>query len=137
MAFFKKGIGWARVAGIALIIPISCSREPKFSAEIENQLKIHPEINPQLSQSILTVLQQTSALHPGMTRADLSKFYAPEPGLSSRELEIYAYRKCPEIKITVTFKPSDNAAPSQSYDNNRDIIVKIQGPYLGYARFVG
>lgn len=136
MTIKKVNLRWAPVVvAVFLGCAISCSRHAEVRDQIDSQLKLDSQIDPQLSRSILEVLKETSSLHPGMTRADLLRFYQPEPGIFTREFQAFAYKKCLYIKVNVTFRPSVSGHLSTKGEEE-DTILSIQGPFLGFARMV-
>jgi hypothetical protein len=94
-------------------------------------------VDPALTRSIDQVLKDVSSIQSGMTRAELLRVVTTEGGLSTRDEQRYVYRRCPLIKVMVTFRrPADadddwGGAPEE--ERAGDIIQSISKPFLEYS----
>ncbi|MGD0445186.1 MAG: hypothetical protein ABSA39_14725 [Edaphobacter sp.] len=84
-----------------------------------------------LSREIAIVIRLVDSLHPGMTRADVLKNFTTEGGLSARSWNHYVYKKCPFIKIDVTFAVA--AEESLTNEAATDKIATVSKPYLQFS----
>jgi len=90
-------------------------------------------VDPALTRSIDQVLKDVSSIQSGMTRAELLRVFTTEGGLSTRDEQRYVYRRCPIIKVMVTFRrPADadddwGGAPEE--ERTGDIIQSISKPF--------
>ena len=87
---------------------------------------------------IVSIIKQTSAIKPGMTRADLMKVFEGEGGLSTGLRRTYASRECPYIKVDVEFEPVGRPEHDQDgrvtlIEDDQDLIKKISKPYLDWS----
>jgi hypothetical protein len=93
--------------------------------------------DPALTRSMDQVLKDISSIQSGMTRAELLRVFTTEGGLSTRDEQRYVYRRCPYIKVMVTFRrPADadddwGGAPEE--ERAGDIIQSISKPFLEYS----
>lgn len=93
--------------------------------------------DPALTRSIDQVLKDVSIIQSGMTRAELLRVFTTEGGLSTRDEQRYVYRRCPYIKVMVSFRrPTDadddwGGAPEE--ERAGDIIQSISKPFLEYS----
>ena len=89
------------------------------------------QIDASLTCEIDTVIRIADALHPGMTRADVLKNFQTEGGLSARSWNHYFYKRCPYIKVDVTFV----VAPGQDQfkEAATDKIATVSKPYLQFS----
>jgi hypothetical protein len=87
------------------------------------------DVDKNLTKQISDVLTECQKIKPGMTRAELSKVFTTEGGLSTAKYRRFVYRGCPLIKVDVVFTLSD---PKQDNLDERptDIINTISKPYL-------
>ncbi len=87
------------------------------------------ETRTKLGIDIQNVLGECQTIKPGMTRAELSKVFDTEGGLSTARHRTYVFHDCPWIKVDVDFNLSD---PNQDVLEERmtDMIAKISKPYL-------
>ena len=94
-------------------------------------------VDPALTRSMDQVLKDVSSIQSGMTRAELLRIFTTEGGLSTRDEQRYVYRRCPYIKVMVTFRrPADadddwGGAPEE--ERAGDIIQSISKPFLEYS----
>jgi hypothetical protein len=88
------------------------------------------ETQTKLGLDIANVLKQCQTIHAGMIRADLSKVFTTEGGLSTVTWRTYIYRDCPFVKVDVEFAPS---TPKQAVEKPTDTITKISKPYLEWS----
>ena len=95
------------------------------------ELNQQPQINASLTREIDVVIRTADALHPGMTRADVLKNFQAEGGISARQWNHYVYKRCPYIKIDVTFV----VAPGEDQFNESatDKIATVSKPYLQFS----
>jgi hypothetical protein len=93
--------------------------------------------DPTLTRSMEQVLKDLSSVQAGMTRAELLRVFTTEGGLSTRDEQRYVYRRCPLIKVVVTFRrPADadddwGGAPEE--ERAGDIVQSISKPFLEYS----
>lgn len=80
---------------------------------------------------IAHVMDTIETIKPGMTRADLSRIFTAEGGLSTRLQQTYVLKVCPYIKVTFKFKPVENT--TSRFEMSTDRIVSISTPFLQYA----
>lgn len=94
-------------------------------------------VDPALTRSMDQVLKDVSSIQSGMTRAELLRVFTTEGGLSTRDEQRYVYRRCPFIKVMVTFRrPADadddwGGAPEE--ERAGDVIQSISKPFLEYS----
>jgi hypothetical protein len=89
-------------------------------------------ISPQLTKTIVEVMEAISAIKPGMTRADLLTVFTEEGGISTRDHRTYVYGLCPFVKVEVDFAPVTNPN-DRITEMSDDKIRKISPPYLQYS----
>ena len=87
---------------------------------------------------IVSIIKETSAIKPGMTRADLMKVFEGEGGLSTALRRTYASRECPYIKVDVEFEKVGRPERDQDgrvtlIEDDQDLIKKISKPYLDWS----
>jgi hypothetical protein len=87
--------------------------------------------DPNLTREITAAINIVNALHPGMTRADILKNFTTEGGLSARKWNHYVYKRCPLIKIDVTFVIA--AQENQFEEAATDRIATVSKPYLQFS----
>jgi hypothetical protein len=89
-------------------------------------------VDEYLTKQISNILTECQKIKPGMTRAELSKVFTTEGGLSTAKHRTFVYRGCPYIKIDVDFTLSD---PKQNVleEHPMDIISNISKPYLDWS----
>lgn len=96
-----------------------------------------PVVDPALTRSMDQVLKDVSSIQPGMSRAALLRVFTTEGGLSMRDTQQFAYRRCPYIKVIVNFRrPNDaddnwSGAPDEEWTG--DIIQSISKPFLEHS----
>ncbi|HEX3624938.1 MAG TPA: hypothetical protein VH280_05855 [Verrucomicrobiae bacterium] len=88
------------------------------------------ETQTKLGIDIANALRQCQSIRAGMTRAELSKVFYTEGGLSTVTHRTYVYRDCPYIKVDVDFAPS---APKQDVEKPTDNVIRISKPYLDWS----
>jgi hypothetical protein len=88
------------------------------------------ETQTKLGIDIASVLKECQTIKPGMTRAELSKVFGTEGGLSTVTHRAYVYRDCPYIKVDIDFAPS---APKQDVEKPTDVVTGISKPYLEWS----
>ena len=80
------------------------------------------------------VLADVQKLKTGGTRKDLRERFTTEGGLSTIKARTFVYRKCPYIKIDVTFDLTDkDYKGDRPGEHPADKIVTISRPYLEYG----
>jgi hypothetical protein len=77
---------------------------------------------------IAAALSEMQTIRVGMTRSDLMTVFGTEGGLSTTSQQTYVYRRCPYIKVDVTF-----AASRRDQELATDKIVKVSRPYLAWS----
>jgi len=89
-------------------------------------------VDEYLTKQISNILTECQKIKPGMTRAELSKVFTTEGGLSTAKHRTSVHRRCPYIRVDVDFKPSD---PKQNVLEERpaDTIRNISNPYLAWG----
>lgn len=87
------------------------------------------ETQTKLGIDIANALEECQSIKPGATRAELSKIFQTEGGLSTTTHRTYVYRDCPYIKVDVDFTPS---SPQQAVEKPTDTVSKISKPYLDW-----
>src|SRR5438876_554665 len=89
-------------------------------------------VDKDLTKQISDILKKCQKIKPGMTRAELSKVFTTEGGLSTSTHRTYVYRGCPYIKVDVDLILSD---PKQDVFKERptDTISRISKPYLDWS----
>ena len=95
------------------------------------QVSQQPQIDASLTREIDAVIRIADALHPGMTRADVLKNFQTEGGLSAREWNHYVYKRCPYIKVDVTFAVAPGEDPFK--EAATDKIATVSRPYLEFS----
>jgi hypothetical protein len=88
------------------------------------------ETQTKLGLDIASVLKQCQTIKPGMTRAELSKVFSIEGGLSTITHRSYVYRDCPYVKVDVDFAPS---VAEQDVERPTDVVTRISKPYLEWS----
>jgi hypothetical protein len=88
-------------------------------------------VDATLTHEIDAVIRIADALHPGMTRADVLKNFRAEGGISARQWNHYVYKRCPYIKVDVTFvvAPGGDQFKEPATDN----IATVSKPYLEFS----
>ena len=81
---------------------------------------------------ILSVLESSETIKPGMTREDLLKVVTTEGGTSTRFQRTYVYKDCPYIKVRVEFEAAANPDDGLT-EMPEDKITKISAPFLQYS----
>jgi hypothetical protein len=95
------------------------------------ELSQQPQIDALLTREIDAVIRIADALRPGMTRADVLKKFQTEGGLSARQWNHYVYRRCPYIKVDVTFVVAPGE--DQFKESATDKIATVSKPYLQFS----
>jgi hypothetical protein len=94
----------------------------------DNYLQRTHNFTKQLSD----ILIECQKIKPGMARAELSKVFTTEGGLSSATHRTFVYRGCPYIKVDVDFNLSDQKQKALE-ERPTDSISKISKPYLDWS----
>lgn len=93
--------------------------------------------DPALTRSMDQVLKDVSSIQSGMTRTELLRIFTTEGGLSTRDEQRYVYRRCPYIKVMVTFRrpvdADDDWGGAPEEERAGDIILSISKPFLEYS----
>ncbi len=90
--------------------------------------------DPPLQHEVATVIRLVDDLRTGKTRADILKYFTTEGSLSSRDQNHYVYKRCPYIKIDVTFARDTRDSMKESAT---DRIATISKPYLEFLAVDG
>jgi hypothetical protein len=90
------------------------------------------ETQTKLGIDLKNVLEKCQTIKPGMTRAELSKVFTTEGGLSTPKHRTYVYHDCPYVKVDVDFAPS-SGKPATLEEKPGDIIASISKPYLDWT----
>ncbi len=114
-----KSVTLPVVVLLALGVAVRVSSAPKPPAN---------DFNSQHTKWIKKSLQEMQTIKVGMTRAQLSKVFTTEGGLSTRTQRRYVYRQCPYIKVDVEFRAVGTS--KQYYESSHDVITKISKPFL-------
>jgi hypothetical protein len=95
------------------------------------QINQRSQVDATLTHDVEVVIKIADSLHTGMTRADILKDFRTEGGISSRRSNHYVYKRCPYIKIDVTFL----LAPGESLTKEAatDKIATVSRPYLEFS----
>jgi hypothetical protein len=83
-----------------------------------------------LTRRITDILLECQKIKPGMTRAELSRVFTTEGGLSTAEQRTFVYRGCPYIKVDVGFTLSGT---NRLEERPADTVRKISRPYLEWS----
>jgi hypothetical protein len=96
-----------------------------------NNYYVEPRVDQALTRQLEKVLKECQTIKPGMTRAELSRVFTTEGGLSTATHRTYVYCGCPYIKADVEFRLSD---PKQGVleEKPTDTIITISKPYLDW-----
>ena len=86
------------------------------------------QIERQHTAWIADALRTIQTIKVGMTRADLTKLFTTEGGLSTTSQRTYVYRQCPYIKVDVKF-----ATPILGEELPTDTIIEVSRPYLAWS----
>jgi hypothetical protein len=89
-------------------------------------------VDKDFTKQISDVLKECQTIKPGMTRAELSKVFTTEGGLSTARHRTFVYRGCPYIKVDVDFSLSDTKQGPLE-ERSTDIIARISRPYLEWS----
>ena len=81
---------------------------------------------PDACETVRAILADASALHPGMTRADLEKEFKPS-SLTFRSAATYISKRCSYVAMDVAFDIS-NSLPGPELPDDK--IKTISRPYL-------
>lgn len=90
------------------------------------------EADKNLTKQISDTLKECQKIKPGMTRAELSKVFTTEGGISTAKHRTFIYRGCPYIKVDVDFTLSDSKQGVLE-ERPTDTISKIFKPYLEWS----
>ncbi len=117
MPLSKAGLSWLM---LFLFCGLASGQQAKQS-----------QSDPTLTREIETVLHIVNTLRPGMTRADVLKNFETEGGISARQWNHYVYKKCPFIKVDVTFVVA--SGEDQTKEAATDKIAIVSKPYLEFS----
>lgn len=81
---------------------------------------------------VTRALDAVDKIKKDMFRSDVEKEFTLEGGLFSRNQTFYVYRKCPFIKIKVTFE-LDSSFKGFVTGSPKDRVQGISKPYLEYS----
>jgi hypothetical protein len=112
-----------KVASCWLVLFVLCGSAPGQQANQPSQ------IDSSLTSKIDAVIRIADALHPGMTRADVLKNFETEGGISARAWNHYVYKRCPYIKVDVTFVI---ASGDPFKEAESDKVATVSKPYLQF-----
>jgi hypothetical protein len=87
----------------------------------------HSEFDIAHTDWVNSVLLSIQTIKVGMRRADLSRMFTTEGGISWPSRRTYVYRQCPYIKIDVKFDVISGV------ELQNDKIVEISRPYLEWS----
>jgi len=131
----------ALIAAIALFL-IAARCESQVAGSSENTSSAAPSNNDPASvltaidvdrmKWIETILHEAETIRPGMPRKELYARFRTEGGIYTRSQQRYVSKRCPYIKIDVTFKLAKQYA-DPSYEDPEDIIVTVSKPYLQWS----
>ncbi|MFZ0303352.1 MAG: hypothetical protein WAL75_11720 [Terracidiphilus sp.] len=108
------------------------SGDPPTAASDNSSAPESAALRTERNQWIATIMSEAAAIRPGMQRKDLYAHFTVEGGISTRTQRQYVSKKCPFIKIAVTFEPvTDSDDPS--YEDPEDMIVSVSPPYLQWS----
>jgi hypothetical protein len=88
------------------------------------------QIDSSLTSKIDAVIKIADSLHPGMSRADVLKNFETEGGISARAWNHYVYKRCPYIKVDVTFAIAPGEDPFKEAASDK--IATVSKPYLQF-----
>jgi hypothetical protein len=80
---------------------------------------------------VADALKDAQKLKAGSTRKEALENFMEEGGISTVTTRSYVYRKCPYIKIALTFDAVDKSKSPR--ENSEDKIATISRPYLEYG----
>jgi|SRR5215475_16220618 len=78
-----------------------------------------------LNTCLISALNDTAKVKPGMTREDLMKLFDPSGGFMQSGK--YVYKGSPYIKIDVEFSRATNGSTAET---PKDVIKTVSRPYL-------
>lgn len=87
--------------------------------------------NTQCCSAVDQALESVAHIKKDATRAEVEKEFKQDGGLYSREQTIYIYKKCPAIKIRVTFS-LDPEYKGFADGSPKDTVQSVSKPYLEY-----
>jgi hypothetical protein len=133
-----KRITLLAVAHVSIGVAVRVSSAPKsHAAETKRaQTKVAARskaLDSQHTQWIAQSLREMQTIKVGMTRAQLTKVFTTEGGLSTRTWRRYAYRECPYIKVDVDFRPVGTSKKYPNVESRNDVITKISKPFLEWS----
>jgi len=101
-----------------------------FAAGISSHAQEPRSMVPNSCCSVVEeALRDALRIKPGMKRADLAALFTTEGGLDFHIQTIYVWKRCPYIKIKISFALSDSISPR---DSPADVITAVSDPYLQY-----
>lgn len=119
------------VAGCVASAPKSSVTKTKIA---QTELAVRSKtLNSQQTKWIAKSLSEMQTVKVGMTRAQLTKVFTTEGGLSAREWRRYVYRECSYIKVDVEFKPVGTSKKYPHAESRNDVITKISKPFLEWS----
>jgi hypothetical protein len=123
---------------LTLNVAVRVSSAPKLASN--NPVQSNAEFlarskvaSSQQTKWIVKSLQEMQTIKVGMTRAQLTRVFATEGGLSTRTRRRYVYRHCPYIKVSVEFKPANQSKRYPHSESRNDVITKISQPFLEWS----
>lgn len=119
------------VAGCVASTPKSSATETKTA---RSEFRAHSKApDSQQIEWVAKSLREMQTIKVGMTRAQLTKVFTTEGGLSTREWRRYVYRECRYIKVDVKFKPVGTSKKYPHAESRNDVITKISQPFLEWS----
>ena len=133
-----KRITLLAVAHVSIGVAVRVSSAPKSHATETKKTQTEfatrsKAVNSQHTKWIAQSLREMQTIKAGMTRAQLTKVFTTEGGLSTRTWRRYAYRECSYIKIDVEFKPVGTSKKYSHAESRNDVVTKISKPFLEWS----
>ena len=133
-----KRIILSAVALVSIGVAVRVSSAPKSHATETKKTQTEfatrsKAVNSQHTKWIAQSLREMQTIKAGMTRAQLTKVFTTEGGLSTRKWRRYAYRECPYIKVDVEFKPVGTSKKYPHAESRNDVITEISKPFLEWS----
>lgn len=88
-----------------------------------------PKIGSSCCSIVEEALKDVAKIKPGMTRAEVEVMFTHEGGPDFLIQTFYVWRRCPYIKIKVSFTLSD---PTGRKESSSDVVKSVSTPYLQY-----
>ena len=107
------------------------SQKPEWPPFAENAIP-----DRLLTEKISGILAECNEIKPGMTREQVEKVFTMDSGLQDLFDVRYVYRRCPVVKIKVTFKSANPKQGGEVSVQQTDTVTEVSKPYLE-PQFVG